>query len=82
MYCVLTLTILPCTPGNNWVVGFRVSDKNGKFIKDYVVQESFVMVYWLGFLTPAGWKKGSVVDPILANAIKNLMYQLKQDKLL
>lgn len=81
-YCVVLLTIIPCTPPYNWRIGFRVSDKDGRFIKDYMAEERFVLIYWLGFLTPDGWSKGSKADPILANTIKNLMNQLKQDNLI
>lgn len=81
-YCVIFLTAIPCTPPYNWTIGFRVLDKRTKLTKDYIVQDRFVLIYWLGFLTPSGWKKGSKVDPLLANAVKNLMLQLKQDNLI
>jgi hypothetical protein len=78
-YCLLFLTILPCTPPIDWIVGIRVNDHSGKFIKDYVVHESAREIYWLFGILKPNVPDGDIRRDLLRNALSNILVDIHQD---
>lgn len=82
-YCIFFLAVIPCTPPYQWTLGARASDSNKTKLKDYIVNESAFGMFWLPFLNPKFWDQSTSVElELLTNAFKNLMLELKNDRLI
>lgn len=79
-YCIVFLTIIPCTPPMKWLVGIRVKDNKGNIIKDYMVKEDAFEIYWVfGLLHKPDVPDGDVRRDLLRNAFTNILDNIQKD---
>lgn len=82
-YCLLFLTILPCTPPVNWALGMQAIGKDGKVLGTYFVKEEAMEVTWLfGFLLAGAASGKKKESELFQNMLNNVFSKMRADNVL
>lgn len=82
-YCLVTLTIIPCTPPERWILAAKVTDLKHNNEKKYLLKEDAMIITWIfGFLFSGSGKSDNLENDLLKNMLINLTANMKDDKIL